>query len=355
MVGELFPPRREPVKSYDFADFLTNQKYVTLYGGLLPKENDSISECIDVDDSDEATTTIDWTAQTFTPTTNLFLREIWFRSDVNNIVVQIEETTLGKPNGTVLAVWTNQDSWPNPTGTGFNALERFWKVEEAAYLKEGAPYLVAGTTYAIVFHQHTSSSNDVRYKAAGTHAGKKYDSANSGVDWTEDVGADIYFKVRGSTTNPFCLLTSSFTTTATSTTFSCLHEPAASLTTLGILTFDSKFEISAIIEGDIIIQAKTEITGGLDHTEISWHSYHVNISNTETLMGTSKAYLGEGVRINVGMTKFKKGESLRLKIEPKYFDDDNPAKDADDGVKINYDPETAGNELKVKIPFKTDY
>ena len=135
--------------------------------------------------------------QTFTPSVTAKLSKIMFGA-VKNIVsslgdlnIEIQETTAGLPNGSVIGSTTLVPGLIRPQ-SGSTILDRQIYVVDILQL----PVLTSGTLYAIVF---SATHDDVNnYKFLGKNTGNKYTDgsavqANDGVLWGEVVNADLTF------------------------------------------------------------------------------------------------------------------------------------------------------------------
>lgn len=116
---------------------------------------------------------------------NLWLLKI---GSPTNIVIQIQETTGDKPNGSVLA---SDLILPESIPTGTAGLVSVTFTTPAS--------LTSGTKYAIVLFQEGyagNSSNAVNcygYQSGGYTGGNEGYSTNAQSSWTAELSADLYF------------------------------------------------------------------------------------------------------------------------------------------------------------------
>jgi len=178
-----------------------NVDYSEVIGGaIVRKGNRRLQNLQNVVTTGEGQTTrngssevfdVNWLAQTFVPTTNknvqmevdLFLIKTGAPGD---LIVQIQNTTAGVPNGTVRGFATIQAS--KVSGAGGVVQVLFVPIT-----------LTVGTTYAIVLKSPTSPDVANKYdwaKQSASVGGAKV-STNSGVSWSAVGAADtFYFQMR---------------------------------------------------------------------------------------------------------------------------------------------------------------
>ena len=139
---------------------------------------------------------VNWDAQTFTPSVTHTLKAISLnvgRVGVpGNVVVSIKATSGGEPTGDDLATSTvSGNPWPL-------SVTPAWLAEWVVFNMVPNIELESSTQYAIVIRNTGGdTSNRIVYKFDATGAytgGARFDSVNSGVSWTEQVGEDIAFK-----------------------------------------------------------------------------------------------------------------------------------------------------------------
>ena len=149
----------------------------------------------------------DWESQTFTPSENYDIIsvkiKIYRQNTPGTITVEIQETTGGEPNGSVLAIGTING----------NAIQETYQTAIFEEITFGTSYtLVNGTKYAIVIKASTASGSNILYwrldSTSPTYAGgSRLSSTNGGSSWSEDTSRDFMFETWGNTIMPSNVIT----------------------------------------------------------------------------------------------------------------------------------------------------
>lgn len=360
--GGLFPPGREQLFNFTFSDYVNDAAYLTFYGTFVRNGRTLYESFTTTPDSSEAISVADRTAQTFTvgatgSNQDFYPTEICFQVASGNdttLILELQETTAGVPNGTVLARWYDDAITSEPIiANRYKCL-----VEDAAYMPNVLKLSASGV-YALVFYEGGAGSVTIGYLDAGGYSGgSKYDSADSGANWTIHSGRDIYFEIYGATSNPYRLIHTSagvpsdvldsFRTFATTS--------ASTLTSFGKFFFDLPFHNSVVIRGDAYLIVNSTATN-IDYKQWTCTLYHVNSSGTETSLSSVSGIIGDvdcTFVLPISIQKFSSGEILRLCLDPKYIDDQNPARTFSDGLTLLHDPDTAANRLTLILPIKSE-
>ena len=347
----LFPPGREVVASFNFIEFLQGNGIITFHGAVMPGKTKKYERFESADGSESITTT-NWTAQTFTIGTtgdneDFFPTKLRLSSNVSlidSIIVEIQETTANKPNGTVVMGFNTTPI--KIIENGSNDVYEY----DLSNAKSGSVKLSAGTKYAIVIRAAAGTQNIQFDSSGGYSGGSKYDSANSGGSWTIDSGADIYFEIHGTTKNPYLLTSvSGITSSISSSVIQNLNDSATSFSELGNISFEGKINKSAIIEGDALINFT--LAGGANIE--AWYAvvelYHIR-GAIETKIGEAESWTNAaatGIEMELTRTIIAPGDKIKLKMILNYIE-------TTASVNTTITLSHSGSNLTLLLPFKTD-
>lgn len=355
--GSLFKPTQDFFATYDFSSIVTGNSYLTLYAGFL-KPSDKVYESFTTTPDSSGTeiaTNDNWSAQTFTVGNTgtdeaFYFTKIHYMNDEhqtgNTLKASIQEITAGKPNGTKLIEWSTGIPARIIAQDGTN-YTRVLELRTADNIRQHQ--LKSGTQYAIVWEDQGVSGTQIRKNSSGTYAGGAYyESTDAGANWTESSGHDAYFKVFGSTTNSYTLLSKTFTTLKATTVIDPNTTSTAAFTEAGTLDFSTKVNFSGILKGLAIIEG----TFSDDADEVEYDlELLVTRNGIETTIGTVKTELNQttiSAVINIEDFNLKRGDDLTLRILVNHFVDDTTGE-----FTINHDPK--GTSLTVALPFKTEF
>ncbi len=354
---ELFP-RSAPdfLANFDFTSIITGNSYLTLYGGFTNVSDQIYESYTDTPDTSgtEISTNDNWSAQTFTvgntgTDEDFYFTRLHYINDEsqtgNQVTFSIQETTAGVPNGTKLIEWKNGVNARIIAQDGTN-YTRVLERQTATNITKSI--LRSGTVYALVFEDQSVVGTQIRKDSTGSYTGGSYyESVDAGVNWTIQSGEDIWFKVYGSTTNPYTLLSKTFTTLKATTLIDNESSSPTALTNIGILDFSSRVNFSGIIKGLAIIEGTVSET--IDEAELVLELL-VQRNGSETSIGTATTINNPTtITALIDITKFnlKRGDDLVLRFTINQFSDDTFG-----NFTINHDP--LGTQLILNLPFKTE-
>ncbi len=348
----IYGERREPTVNFTWQEFLEANGIVTFNGALLPGKTEVFESFTDTRDSEQVLNDdAKWAAQTFTvgntgTDADFYPTKIW--ADVPNgadMKLQIEETTAGVPNGTVLAKFKNTS-----TAVSIGGSSPLWREWDIADSDTPNLKLSSATKYALVWMREGAGSENIGFDSSGTYGGgAKYDSINSGTDWAEDVGADCLFQVIGSTKNPYILTSIGSITSSKSTTVVLATANASQFTELFNVSFEGKINKSAIIKGDAIVNFTLAKGADIEESLAVIELYHVR-AGVETKIGEAEAWTSDtatGVEMELTQTTVKNGDTIKLKFILSYIE-------TAIGVASTITISHSGSNLKLQLPFKTD-
>ena len=344
--------RKDPkiVQSYSWTDALSGNSYLRLYGGVLAINNTTYESYTSGDDASFTCSSPDRIAQTFT-VGNTGTNEDFYLTKVriletNTIgtgdYVQIQETTAGVPNGSILAQWSGFSGLKKAVGTT-NWYE--YDISDLTY-GVGNIKLSASGVYAVVCY----GSLNIQYdNTSGAYAGGvMYTSADSGANWTVQTGKDMLFEVLGSTTNPYVLSSTVFTSNYASTAVNRnqvsvdIDALTASLYFIGIINK------AAILKGKVVINAT--ITGISDSFLPFAQLYHIR-GSTETLLGQAQGWINNTslqVQFDVNNYTINIGDKIKLKLNCGIKE----ATASSSQATFSHSPLVPN--LTLDLPFKTD-
>ncbi len=350
-----FTTASEAVVTFDWKDITQGNGYIVFQGGVLIPSSETFESYTTGDDSNLTITATTWAAQTFTVGTTgtneaFYPIKIRVRSKdfgTDRIVMEIQEVTTGEPNGSVMVRFNAFVKKITEDGTN-----DWFELDIANIDSKELKPLQATTQYALVV-QSPTVTDTVRYdNSDGSYTGGQIlTTANSGTDWTAQTGDDMLFEIIGSTTNPYILSSAdSFTTNIGATAF----DPGAASTDVdteaGTVSFETEFNRSAIIEGAALLDFAHTINNA-DGSVAKAEIFHVR-GTTETSLGTAEGRfndLSPNLQIDITRQTFLRGDRVKLKLTVGYIDSGTTT----DGT-IKHDPNTAGNEVKLQLPFKID-
>jgi len=350
-IGGIFGERRGPTVMYDWLEFLEGNGMVRLYGAIMPSKSEKYEYFETVSDNTENVTQTGWVAQTFTVGTlgtdeDFYVTEVYIDCDTSpsNAILEIQETTSGEPNGTVLARFGNATKLISKANETIE-----WEGWDLADLETGPAKLSSGTMYALVMYYGGAGSWDAGYHSSGTYTGgAKWDSADSGANWTEDSGADMLFRVYGCSKNPYILTSGSITSSLATSTMKPTDD-AAQFTEAGSYSFEGKINKSAIINGDALVNFTLAKGSNVQNYYADVELYHVS-GGSETKIGEAKSWIdatATGVEMELTRTKVKAGDTVKLKFILYYVE---PTADTNTTLALSH----SGSNLKIDLPFKTD-
>lgn len=346
--------RKDPpfLVNVSFSDVLTNTSYLTLYcSAAFPKS--TTYESYTTNDDGEATVGSSTTpfCQTFTvgntgTDENFWVNgcEIYANANANDntITAEIQETTDGKPNGTILAKGTTKG---NLIGDGTNR-----------WIRIGFDYgteLLASTKYALVLYAGAGLVFDWRYDgSAPSYTGGSYGNY-AGAAWTMDTDKDFLFKVLGDT-KPFLTFFVEDLQNADSTSIEGAAESRSYVQVIeSSIDYLVKYPIR--LNGNAIISCPLNVTAVLS----DYFSYYFDFEifrvtgGVETSLGTgsSKARNISAIEdvdllslINIDNEQIKVNDSIRLNI--KLYAHNSAAGGGDD-ITIEW------KDIVLKLPIKT--
>lgn len=358
MAAGVITAGRNPNISYDWLEFLKGWGMVAFYGVVLPHQTEAyeyMEHARDATKSQDATTKR--TAQTFTVGTtgdneDFYVEKIWLDliSNQGSVRVLIEETTAGVPNGTIIGRFATGGAAQISENAGGNPNPEWWEFD--INTAGGEIKLGAGTTYALIICQDAAAAVGIGTYSADAYAGGgKYDSINSGVDWTPDAGVDCLFKIYGSIRSPYVLSSTNITSAVIATTrYLEAGEESTQWSELFNVSFMGQINKSAIIQGDAIINFTRTKGADLKALYTTFKLYHIDKAGAETLIGEADGLSGSGtsgVEMEMTRTKISPGEFVKLKCAL-YYTEENVA--ANSYATLAH----GGSDLVLHLPFKTD-
>ncbi len=352
-IPSLFPSRSELISSFDYVDLITGNAYITMKGGVTPSALATYESYTTGDDADSAifNNSGDWIAQTFTIGTigsNSAFHPTKIRVKSGNaltstVTLEIQETTAGEPNGTVKVKILNS---AKVIESGANDWYEFDLTDST---QNDGEALQPNTMYAIVLRGSTGRTarkddNDATY-TGGAH----WTTPDSGLNWTEQTGDDLMFEIKGNLINPYVLSIANFISSFLSTT---VHQQAISTdidTECGRVIFETTFNQSVIIDGIAFVsyQYTSAVNASVSEVEL-WHVRGA----TETKIGEAEAFLDDktpSIQMDLTRTALKPGDKIKLKIILNYLDTGT-----NNAMTLLHDPNTAGNEVILNLPFRTE-
>ena len=347
-------PAAPAIATFDGSDFLQGNSYITFKGGVLIPSSQTFESYKTGDDTDVTITSTTWAAQTFTvgntgSNERFFPVKIRLKSgnlDNDRIIIEIQEVTAGEPNGIVKVRF---DGVTNKVIEGGS--EDWVELDFSSIDKELQP-LQASTQYALVVKSPVVTDTVRKDDDDGTYTGGELlTTVDSGSNWTVQTGDDMIFEIIGSTTNPYILSSAnSFTSNILSTAFD-LSVLSTDIDTVALsISFENEFNISAILDGIALLDfAYTETNA--DDTLGTAEIFHVR-GATEISIGSSEGLLNDltpNLQINLTKTSIIAGDKIKLKLTVGYI---GPSV-AVSGI-IKHDPNTAGSEVNLQIPFKNN-
>lgn len=351
-LNEIYRKDAPFIISVDWTDAITGNGYITLYGGVAPSSLATYESYTTGDDAD--TFSIDNSgaqiAQTFTigttgTDTDFWATKIRFKSRIPDPLgtCEIQEVTAGEPNGTVklrLAVDTKVIE------SGAND---WFEIDLTSSEQNDGESLKAGTQYALVFigpaiaTDLRKDDNDATYTG-----GVIWTTPDFGANWTEQTGDDLMFEVKGNLVNPYTLSTTKFVSAFLSTTVNHLPASTDIDTEMGRVIFETAFNQTAIIEGIAFVSYQyTSVQTVVNSKAEIWHIRGA----TETKIGDSESFLDDktpSLQIDLTRTTMNPGDRIKLKIILTYLDAGTI-----NSSTLLHDPNTAGNEVILKLPIRT--
>ena len=331
---DLFPAKNNISATYDVIDLARGRAFIKFFATrALPKA--TIYESVTTgDDSDSGqSNAADWIAQTFTVGTTGTDEDFW----INGIEVKVKSTTTSGSEDHICEIHAVDGSAkPDGTPIAFGRLKDFqgWGdtgQDWTRFTFQDFVKLSAATQYALVIYRSGSTnSTDLRVDSSQSYAGGKlWESANSGVDWVEDVGAAIMFRILGDTVNPLTFFTSDLGIDS-----QALYLGTNSADATYVQVFNTDLDIT--VGESSIIQGQAFIKLPLTSTSIvkDWLNFYFEVEllrdrgGTTTSMGTAnteaKDYKADGTmtlsaQINIeNNIKFKPTDILRLNVKLKH-------------------------------------
>lgn len=347
--------RKDPpiINSFDFTDVISGNSYVTLYGGYVNVSDQLIESYTTGEDGN--TITIDgnnMVAQTFTVgntgedidfyPTRIIVKTTAQSND--GVDCKITDTSVGEPS-TTLYEFVNV-TLKNTSDDGTNYYQQL-EINQATNVK--TQKLSSTTQYAFIIGTKSLGTSYLREDSTSSTytGGALLESADSGVNWTEQSGEDLIFWVYGSDINPYQLSTQQFTTLSGSTNI-VPGVVADELTEIGNLDFSTESNMQGTVNGKAFIELTVSQT--LDDIELDI-SIIRNRNGTETTMGTVTTFNNPttiSAVIKIENIQIIPKDEIILRITPKYSD----ASGTTDSVTINHDPN--GTQLILRLPFKTE-
>ena len=347
MARGLFPPGRAPLVNYTWKEWLEDNGVIVFNAGVMPGSTEKYEFFETAADSNEAISTTDWTAQTFTVGTlgtneGFYVTKIRIDGDTSPgaIRAQIQETTAGVPNGTVLATFNDAPVLINSGAT------EWYEYDLSMIMSETAKLLASGVYALVLFGVGAASVGE--NTSGGYAGGSKYDSADTGGSWTIDTGRELLFQILGTPKNPYMLSSSSFTSSVAATTLRTSAN-ANDYAALGNINFEGKINKAAIIEGNarvnFILTPGVDISNYYAVVEL----YHVR-GAVETKIGDGETWSNAattGIEMELTKTTVKSGDFIKLKFITFYQE---ASATATTTLKLSHD----GTNLTLQLPFKTD-
>jgi hypothetical protein len=349
----LFPPKGEFIKSFDFKDVIRGQSYITLYG--LMASPTTITTHASYEGSDDGGNSInlsgDRGGQTFEVADDIWVERVWlygaYVTASNDLLVSLQALSSGDPSNNFLAsgVFTATST------TGFQACKMNTKIK-----------LDNGTKYALVVQMPNSNGWNWRYDdTSPSYADGNYeDSTDSGATWNADTGKDYLFKIDGWTASPYILFpeaVSSFELTSKINP----HVTSGFEKVIDI-DFDMKAGVPMILEGKGLAEISCF---GREETNKKLESYAIvklrkwdgttetEIANagTETMgWTTTESSKARSLILDItSRTKIQKGDIIRITVEI-YAESD----DEGDTQYVGFHHNPNGTGLTAYLPFKGD-
>ncbi len=350
--------RKNPpfIASVDWVDFVTGNGYVQLYGGVMPSSLATYESYTTGDDTDstDADNAGNWIAQTFTvgntgANSDFYVTKIRIKSSNATFgatsTLEIQETTAGEPNGTIKLKIVGI------TKVIEGGASDWWEFDLTDAVQNDGEALVAGTQYAFVYYKTAAGSEDIRMDSNGTYTGGVHlITADSGANWTVQTGDDLIFEIKGNLVNPYTLSTETFTSSYLTTTVDTDTASTDVDTEVGRVVFETAFNKTAIIDGTAFVnyQYTTSANEALVSEVELWHVR----GTTETKIGDAESFLDDktpSVKMDLTRTTVLPRDKIKLKIILK----NKEVTAADVAMTLLHDPNTAGNEVILRLPFKT--
>ena len=356
-IPSLFPSRGELLASFSYTDLISGNSYITLNGGVTPASLKTYESYTTGDDanSTDADNAGNWIAQTFTigntgDNVNFYLTKVRIKSSNATFgatsTLEIQETTAGEPNGTIKLKIVGI------TKVIEGGANDWWEFDITDSVKNDGEALVAGTQYAFVYYKTAAGSEDIRMddNDATYTGGVHLITSDSGANWTAQTGDDLIFEIKGTLVNPYVLSVASFISSYLTTTLDNNTASTDLDTEVGRVVFETTFNQSAIIDGIAFVSYKytaTDVDASVSKVEL-WHVRGA----TETKIGDAEAFVDDltpSLQMDLTRTVIAPRDKIKLKIILNYLE----ATSITDMV-LNHDPNTAGNEVILQLPFKID-
>lgn len=327
--------RRDPpmIFSFSFSDVIKNQVYLNFYGIATRSTRDTTQINYETGEDGDVTSSSSNThiCQTITPSEDIYIDEVeLFGSSVSdggypNHQLTIQTTSGGEPTGLIISTAT--------TNVDFDSASDVWVTCTFPRTR-----LKSGVVYAIVMDV-TMGGGSINYRAdtsSPTYAGGSVGtSADAGSTWSMDTAKDLYFRINGTTENPYKLfpasgIVSDPVTTAINTTAIAKDD------VLSDYDFDFEIQHTIAVKGLALLEIDT--TGGYDTITLNkWDG------TTETQLATASTDSSKLVSLNIAnQTVIQRGDILRLTIQMKAL-----AAGA-----VSYTLKHSGADLKLSVPVK---
>lgn len=307
--------------NYDYNSIIQGQTYIDFYGlqtvGGVPEIQENYETGGDgYEGRSESSTNI--ICQTFTTGSNdIYISSISLYGYDNGAgaptprapyaKIQIQATTAGEPNGSVLATGTNIDF--------SNSLS--WKTSTFTSIK-----LDASTTYAIVIEVDDPSpaTGTCYFRSDGSspsYAGGSFGtSSDSGSNWNMDTTTDLYFRVSGVTDSGYIIFPASGIASNNNSTAWSVN-PAGADEKMVDVDFDFIMQHTIGIKGLALLE--------IEDTLASVNGYlvcdlvKVDKNKTEDVIASTTAPQDSGVQLLSfyipDLYIIQEGETLRLNVK----------------------------------------